>query len=154
MEKPKREPLQPLVNVAQLLKEPVGSTQSHCMSGMMEEEVQGFLEGKVKVVRTSRGVLVQCRLTVQVELVCSRCLDRFLHTMSFAAEEEFLPILDTAGSLALSLAEQSEEFTIDARNILDLSELIRQYTLLSLPMKPLCRPDCSGMKEANSHGAT
>jgi uncharacterized protein len=154
MEKPKREPLQPLVNVAQLLKEPVGSTQSHCMSGMMEEEVQGFLEGKVKVVRTSRGVLVQCRLTVQVELVCSRCLDRFLHTMSFAAEEEFLPTLDTAGSLALSLAEQSEEFTIDARNILDLSELIRQYTLLSLPMKPLCRPDCSGMKEANSHGAT
>ncbi|MEE8637291.1 MAG: DUF177 domain-containing protein [Dehalococcoidia bacterium] len=154
MEKPKREPLQPLVNVAQLLKEPVGSTRSHCMSGMMEEEVQGFLEGKVKVVRTSRGVLVQCRLTVQVELVCSRCLDRFLHTMSFAAEEEFLPILDTAGSLALSLAEQSEEFTIDAKNILDLSELIRQYTLLSLPMKPLCRPDCSGMKEANSHGAT
>lgn len=154
MEKPKREPLQPLVNVAQLLKEPVGSTRSHCLSGMMEEEVQGFLEGKVKVVRTSRGVLVQCRLTVQVELVCSRCLDRFLHTMSFAAEEEFLPILDTAGSLALSLAEQSEEFTIDARNILDLSELIRQYTLLSLPMKPLCRPDCSGMKEANSHGAT
>ena len=154
MEKPKREPLQPLVNVAQLLKEPVGSTRSHCMSGMMEEEVQGFLEGKVKVVRTSRGVLVQCRLTVQVELVCSRCLDRFLHTMSFAAEEEFLPILDTAGSLALSLAEQSEEFTIDAKNILDLSELIRQYTLLNLPMKPLCRPDCSGMKEANSHGAT
>ena len=94
MEKPKREPLQPLVNVAQLLKEPVGSTRSHCMSGMMKEEVQGFLEGKVKVVRTSRGVLVQCRLTVQVELVCSRCLDRFLHTMSFAAEEEFLPILD------------------------------------------------------------
>ena len=154
MEKPKREPLQPLVNVAQLLKEPVGSTRSHCMSGMMEEEVQGFLEGKVKVVRTSRGVLVQCRLTVQVELVCSRCLDRFLHTMSFAAEEEFLPILDTAGSLALSFAEQSEEFTIDAKNILDLSELIRQYTLLDLPMKPLCRPDCSGMKEANSHGAT
>ena len=154
MEKAKREPLQPLVNVAQLLKEPVGSTRSHCMSGMMEEEVQGFLEGKVKVVRTSRGVLVQCRLTVQVELVCSRCLDRFLHTMSFAAEEEFLPILDTAGSLALSLAEQSEEFTIDAKNILDLSELIRQYTLLDLPMKPLCRPDCSGMKEANSHGAT
>jgi len=74
--------------------------------------------------------------------------------MSFAAEEEFLPILDTAGSLALSLAEQAEEFTIDAKNILDLSELIRQYTLLDLPMKPLCRPDCSGMKEANSHGAT
>lgn len=154
MEKPKREPLQPLVSVAQLLKEPVGSTQSHCMSGMMEDEVQGFLEGKVKVVRTSRGVLVQCRLTVQVELVCSRCLARFLHTMSFAAEEEFLPTLDASSSLALSLAEQSEEFTIDAKNILDLSELIRQYTLLSLPMKPLCRPDCSGMKEANSHGAT
>jgi uncharacterized protein len=154
MERPKREPLQAVVNVSQLLKEPVGSTRSRDIGGIIEEGVKGFVQGKARLIRTGRGLLVQCRLTVETELVCSRCLDGFLCSMSFAAEEEFLPVLDLSGNVATSLAEQAEEFIIDGKNILDLSELIRQYTLLNLPMKPLCRPECPGMKEANSHGIT
>jgi uncharacterized protein len=149
-----REPLRALINVSQLLKEPVGSSQSHDISGAIGEEVEGFVEGKAKVIRISRGVLVQCKLTAEVKLICSRCLDTFLCPISFTAEEEFLPIADVSGDLARSLPEQSEGFTIDNKNVLDLSELIRQYILLNLPMKPLCRPDCPGIKEANSHGVT
>jgi uncharacterized protein len=150
----KREPLKALINVTQLLKESVGSCQSHDISGVIGEEVEGFVEGKAKVIRISRGVLVQCKLTAEVKLVCSRCLDTFLCPISFTAEEEFLPISDVSDDSALSSPEQSEEFTIDDKNILDLGELIRQYVLLNLPMKPLCCPDCPGMKEANSHGTT
>ena len=149
-----REPLSALINVAQLLKEPVGSSQSHDMSGMIGEGVEGFVEGKAKVIRISRGVLVQCKLTAEVKLICSRCLNTFLCPISFTAEEEFLPVSDVSGDLALSSPEQSEGSTIDNKNVLDLSELIRQYILLNLPMKPLCRPDCPGIKEANSHGST
>ncbi|MEA3313233.1 MAG: DUF177 domain-containing protein [Caldisericota bacterium] len=140
-----KEPLRALINVAQLLKEPVGSSQSYDISGMINEEVEGFVEGKAKLIHISQGVLVQCKLTAEVKLICSRCLDAFLFPISFTAEEEFLPISDVSGDLALSSPEQSEEFTIDNKNILDLSELIRQYTLLNLPMKPLCRPDCPGI---------
>ena len=150
----KREPRKVLINVAQLLKEPVGSSQIHDISGIIGEEVEGFVEGKAKVIRIGQGVLVQCKLNAEVKLICSRCLDAFLCPISFTAEEEFLPISDVSGDLELSSPEQSEEFTIDDKNILDLSELIRQYVLLNLPMKPLCRPDCPGMKEANSHGTT
>lgn len=149
-----REPLSYLINVAQLLKEPIGSSQSHDISGIIDEEVEGFIEGKAKVIRIGRGVLVQCKLTAEIKLICSRCLDTFLYPMSFTAEEEFLPIADVSDDLALSSPEQSEEFTIDTKNILDLGELIRQYVLLNLPMKPLCRPDCPGMKEENSNATT
>jgi uncharacterized protein len=149
-----REPLRALINVAQFLREPIGSSQSHDISGTIGEEVEGFVEGKAKLIHSSRGVLVQCKLTAEVKLICSRCLDTFLCPISFTAEEEFLPISDVSGDLALSSPEQSEGFTIDNKNILDLSELIRQYVLLNLPMKPLCRPDCPGIKEANSHGVT
>jgi uncharacterized protein len=149
-----REPLRTLINVAQLLKEPVGSSQSHDINGMIGEEIEGFVEGKAKVIRINRGVLVQCQFTAEVKLICGRCLDTFLCPISFTAEEEFLPVADLYGDLALSSPERSEEFTIDDKNILDLSELIRQYVLLNLPMKPLCRHDCPGMKEENSHGAT
>jgi uncharacterized protein len=149
-----REPLNALINVASLLKEPVGSSQSHDISGTIGEEVEGFVEGKAKVIHTSRGVLVQCELNGKVRLVCSRCLDPFLCPISFTAEEEYIHISDVSGNGILSSPEQSEEFTIDDRNMLDLGELIRQYVLLNLPMKPLCRFDCPGMKEENSNAAT
>src|SRR3972149_10829661 len=140
-----REPLRASINISQLLKEAVGSSHRHDISGTIGEEIEGFVEGTVKLIHISRGVLAQCKLTAEVKLICSRCLDTFLCPISFTAEEEFLPISDVSGDLAPSAPEQSEEFTIDDKNILDLSELIRQYILLNLPMKPLCRLDCPGM---------
>ncbi|MCJ7576604.1 MAG: DUF177 domain-containing protein [Dehalococcoidia bacterium] len=150
----KREPLKAWINVTQLLKEPVGTSQSHDISGMIADEIEGSVEGKAKLIRMSQGVFVQCKLNAEVKLVCSRCLDTFLCPIGFTAEEEFLPVADVSDDLALSSPEQSEEFTIDDKNILDLGELIRQYVLLNLPMKPLCRPDCPGTKEENSNATT
>ena len=150
----KREPLKALINATQLLKEPVGTSQTHDISGIIGEEVEGFVEGKAKLTRISQGVFVQCKLNTEVRLVCSRCLDTFLWPMSFTAEEEFRPISDVSDDSAPSSPEQSGEFTIDDKNTLDLGELIRQYVLLNLPMKPLCRPDCPGMKEESSNAAT
>jgi uncharacterized protein len=154
MKRPEGEPLRALVNVTQLLKEPVGASRSYDIGEIINEQIEASVEGKITLIRISRGVLVQCKLTAEVKLICSRCLDTFLCPISFTAEEEFLPIADVSGDLALSSPEQSEGFTINNKNILDLSELIRQYILLNLSMKPLCRPDCPGMKEANSHGVT
>jgi len=139
------EPLTALVNVTQLLKEPVGSSQSYDISGVIDEEIKGFVEGKAKLIHISQGVFAQCKLTTEVKLICSRCLDTFSLPISYTAEEEFVPVSDVSGDLALSSSEQSGKFTIDNKKILDLSELIRQYTLLNLPMKPLCRPDCPGI---------
>ncbi|MBM3157836.1 MAG: DUF177 domain-containing protein, partial [Chloroflexi bacterium] len=34
---------------------------------------------------------------------------------------------------------------INENHILDLSEAIRQYTIMALPMKPVCREDCAGL---------
>ncbi|MDH4067370.1 MAG: DUF177 domain-containing protein [Dehalococcoidia bacterium] len=149
-----RERLKALMNVTQLLREPVGSSQSYDISGILGDEMEGSVEGTAKMVRITRGVLVQCELNGQVKLICSRCLDVFLCPISFSAEEEFVPISDVSGDLAISSAGQSEEFTIDDKNMIDLGELIRQYVLLNLPMKALCRPDCPGIREENSNAAT
>lgn len=146
--------LDALINVAQLLKEPVGSSRSYDIDGAVDGDVKGAVRGSAKFIHTSRGVLVRCTLAAEVQLTCSRCLSTFSQPLSFTIEEEFLPTIDIGTGIALSSMEESDELTIDDKNILDLGELIRQYTLLSLPMKPLCRPDCSGIKEMNSYGAT
>lgn len=141
----KRQPLKALINVTHLLKELIGSSQSYDIKGILGDEIEGSIEGTAKMIRITRGVLVQCELSAEVKLICSRCLNVFSCPISFTAEEEFFPISDVSGDLALSSSEQLEEFTIDDRNIIDLGELIRQYVLLNLPMKPLCRPDCPGI---------
>ena len=141
----KREPLRALINVTQLLKEPVGSSQSCDINGTLSDEIEGSIEGTAEMTRTTRGVLVKCELSAEVKLLCSRCLEAFLCPISFIAEEEFLPVADVSDDLALCSPEQSEGFTIDDKNIVDVGELIRQYVLLNLPMKPLCRTDCPGI---------
>ena len=154
MKKLEREALKDLVNVAQLLKEPVGSSRSYDVDEIINEQIEGSVKGKIILIRSSQGILVQGKLAAELKLVCSRCLGTFLCPISFEVEEEFLPTVDVSSGLALSLTENSNGFTIDSNNILDLGELIRQYILLNLPMKPLCRPDCAGVKEMNSYGAT
>jgi uncharacterized protein len=149
-----RQSLDASVDVTQLLREPVGSSQSHDVKGTINEDLECFVQGKAKVIHTSQGVLVQCRLMTEVKLTCSRCLDTYLCPINFTAEEEFLQTSGASNDQAVSSLEQTEGFTIDDKNMLDLGELIRQYVLLNLPMKPLCRFDCPGMKEDNSNATT
>jgi uncharacterized protein len=142
------------IDVTQLLREPVGSSQSYDIKGLLGDDIDGCVEGTANMIRTSRGVLVQCELSADIRLICSRCLEAFSCPLDFAVEEEFLPAADMSDDSPVSSPEQPEGFTIDDRNIVDLGELIRQYVLLNLPMKPLCRPDCPGMKEDNSNATT
>jgi uncharacterized protein len=145
MEKSKNRPLESFIDVSQLLKERIGSTQSYDISGTFSQEVEGYVDGKLKLTRSNRGILVQGNFHAQVSLQCSRCLAMFSCPLGFAVEEEFLSPFDFG--FAASLAEERGDFTITAQNMLNLGELIRQYVLLNLPMKPLCRPNCPGMKE-------
>jgi len=154
MEKIEGDLLRSLVNVAQLLKEPVGSSRSYDINGIIKEQVEASIKGKIILIRSGRGVLIQGELAAEIKLTCSRCLDNFLCPVSFTVEEEVLPVDDLSRDLVLSLPEKAEGFIIDINGILDLGELIRQYTLLNLPMKPLCRPYCAGIKEMNSYGTT
>ena len=150
----KREPLKASINVTQLLKEPVGSSQSYRVNGLLGDDIDGCIEGTAKMIRTGRGVLVQCESSAEVKLICSRCLGAFSCPISFAAEEEFLAVAGMSDDSVPSPSEQPDGFTMNDKNIVDLGELIRQYVLLNLPMKPLCRPDCPGIKEENSNATT
>lgn len=130
-----------IVNVAQLLKEPVGSTRRLDLSGDEELEARGDME----LMRTDEGVLVRGRVFTEVETSCSRCLAPFDCPVSLDIEEEFLPTFDVISGLPLPPPEDPDAFTIDDHHILDLHEAVRQYALLALPMKALCRQDCAGL---------
>ena len=135
-------------NVAQLLKEPIGSMRSY----QVEETLAGPLRitdrvaGPVHMVRTHQGILVNADLDVESVLACSRCLGEFARPSTLHIEEEYFSMADVKSGKKLDLSPDDDEVSlIDEDHVLDLSEMMRQYAISDLPLKPLCRTDCKGL---------
>ncbi len=137
------------INVAQLLKEPVGSSRRYQIDESLGTDDINSVRGEVTLIRTNRGIMVKGEMTAGVTVICSRCLKLIDYKVNYDFEEECLPSIST--SEALSLPDQTDNITIDESHMLDLSETIRQYTLLTIPAKPLCRPDCAGICPSCGH---
>ena len=134
------------INVSQLLKSALGSRRNYKLSDIVSiSGGDSLVEGEVSLVRTDRGILVKAILNTEVEVACSRCLNLFTSPLVVNFEEEYFPVIDVVSGSSLSAPEESGCFTIDERHILDLTEAVRQYALLAIPMKPLCREDCAGL---------
>ncbi len=136
------------INVSQLLKEPIGSERDYDISGRVDIAGNGkqcAVRGEAKMLRTHRGALVEAELETEVELLCSRCLQSFLQKVTLKIEEEYIPVIDVVTGVRLSAPEDPGSFLIDEHHVIDLTEAVRQYALLAVPMKPLCYQDCAGL---------
>lgn len=146
-------------NVAQLLKEPVGSTRkldldTPALNLNAADAGRGTLEarnlrGVAIATRLNDGVLVQGSLDADVLLECSRCLEPLTLPIEARLEEEYRPTIDVeTGRPVRRLPDEQDDdttFTVDHNHMIDLNESVRQALLVALPMKPLCREDCAGL---------
>ena len=134
-------------NLAQLLKEPTGATRDYQVeqgfdgSGRMAD----WVSGRLHLFKTHRGVIAQAEVEVRVTLVCSRCTGEFTCSSNLQVEEECFPVSDWQTGRDLAAPEDSEGFPIDADNLLDFAEILRQYIITDQPMKPLCQAHCLGL---------
>ena len=136
-------------NVAQLLKEPVGSTRTYTVDDAIPTEDSAeppHAFGQVSLMRTDKGIWAAARLDVRESAGCSRCLKKASQTMGIVFDEEYFPTVEVGTGQTLGLPEGAEgSFIIDPRHGLDLAEALRQYLLTNRIMKPLCREDCRGL---------
>jgi uncharacterized protein len=136
------------IDVSQLCKEPIGSTRQYQINETIDVgDGDGSYEvqGGIKLVRTDRGMLGKGTLHTEVEVTCSRCLSFFSCPLTLNIEEEYFPTTDIISGASVPLPEEPGYFTINERYVLDLDEAIRQYIMLAIPMKRLCRGDCAGI---------
>jgi uncharacterized protein len=135
------------VNVSQMLKNPIGAVRVVPVDDELELDSEGRAHavGNARLTRTNRSILVQADLDTEVNIECARCLETYVCPLKVKFDEEFFPTMDVNSGTPLPEPEEPDAFTIDERLTLDLSEATRQYILTSLPMKPLCRPDCPGI---------
>ena len=150
-------------NVAQLLKEPTGSTRSHGLSrestnqsGVVVADLAGVeVEGIVQLLRTHQGILVRGSVDAWISMTCSRCLVEIVDSFRLVLEEEFFPVVDVRTGQRIDLPSVAEGTTgdpsatdgtiIDSNHVLDLTEVVRQYVIAAQPIKSLCRTDCCGL---------
>ena len=144
------EPFKGLLDIARLLGESAGSKYDCAIEKIIWGKNMDAVTGIITVIRSGKGILIKGKATVQVELICSRCLTGFVQSVSYSIEEEV--IYQNSKVSDISLFEEEESIFVKDKNMLDFGELVRQYTLINLPMKALCKLDCIGNKEVNNYG--
>jgi uncharacterized protein len=142
-----------IIDLSQQLKEPIGSIRrySFSQSGDSTEKAEFPLEGELTLLRTDQGVFVTGVLNTRVDAVCSRCLGDFDQPLTLKIEEELLLTVDPSTGASIPTQGEGGAFTINENQEFDLGEAVRQYVLLALPMKPLCREDCAGLCPSCGH---
>jgi len=101
---------------------------------------------KLHLINTGTSVLATGELETETELECSRCLKKYNIPLVVKIEDEFASEPPEQTTKNIELKETDFVYPIDPDNTIDLTEVVRQNLLIRLPTKPLCKQDCSGLK--------
>lgn len=94
------------------------------------------LQGEFQAIRTGEGILVRGTFNSNMDAACVRCLEDYVQPITAVVEDLYY--------YPASLAPP-ESFVIHDDGNADLGPLVRDVSLLAMPMKPLCSPDCLGL---------
>jgi uncharacterized protein len=136
-------------NVAQLLREQIGAQRTHTFSedhlALDDAQTLRAIEGQVRFTRTASGVIADARAIGIVDMECNRCLKPLEQPIQVRFYDEFHSTVEVNTGSPLPTPDEEDPFLIDELHMVDLGEAIREYALLELPMRPLCKPDCKGL---------
>lgn len=80
-------------------------------------------------------LLLNAEVKVDLEMICSRCLDTFIYPIDIDIEERF-----TTNSKS-----QDEEAVVVMDDVLDITEIVETSIISTLPIKRVCKEDCKGL---------
>jgi uncharacterized protein len=86
--------------------------------------------------RTPQGLLLTGEFGGETTLNCARCLAPFSQRLNWNLTELFAFNEKSVAEPAMIVPEDAQ---------IDLEPLIREYALLEVPIRPICRPDCRGL---------
>ena len=94
------------------------------------------LKSRIRISKTREGLLLQISVTAEVLADCVRCLNPFYLPVDAEFEDLY--------QFPSRHREESDQVLPHDGNI-DMRPIYREYLILSLPIKRLCRLDCAGL---------
>ncbi len=143
-----------IVNVAPLLKQPIGTQADYDIAeapidphgdnaGLLEAGAVA-IDAEITATHTNPGAYLEGEADAKVELTCSRCLKPIQAPVHAEFAEQYY------ATIGVITGEELAEAPRDAKTIgsdfrIDLTPLLREEVILATPLAPLCRPDCKGL---------
>lgn len=103
------------------------------------------IAGRIRLLRTNRGILAHADLRTSLALECSRCLREIELPIDIRLQEEYLPALDLSTGRPLPSDDEPDVARLTDHHELDLETPVREVIQLAEPIAPLCRSDCPGL---------
>jgi uncharacterized protein len=128
------------INVGFIINEEVGYNHTFPFEfdriQMAEDLDLRQFEGAAVIGRTPQGLIVQGEFTGEIRLQCVRCLSEITYQLKWGLTELYAFDKKSVTDSGLLLPDDAQ---------IDLQPLLRDYALLEIPIKPICRPDCKGL---------
>ena len=99
----------------------------------------------VKVEKMRKDILLRGNINTQLELECSRCLKRFLYPVDENFQTIFQPFSPRTTEEEIELVKEDLDVAFYKEDIIDLTEIVREQILLSIPMIAVCDESCQGL---------
>lgn len=134
-----------VINVSTLLQAEIGATREYEISDAAFR-CGGSLRtviGSLWLLRTDQSVLASAQLCTTADDLCGSCLEPITLYLELEFDEEFWPSTDSVTGRAIDVPPEREGFDVVDSQI-DLTEAVRQYTEMALPMSPRCGSSCPG----------
>ena len=93
-------------------------------------------QGTALIGRTPQGLILRGKFKAETLLECMRCLSPFEQAIQWEMTELYAFKKKSVSESGLLLPEDAQ---------IDLAPIMREYALLEIPIKPICKPDCKGL---------
>lgn len=127
------------LNVGYLFNKPIGTSREVPVNfdEIQIEDLQvRDLESIVRISRTREGLLLQVSAEAKVKTTCVRCLDEFFLPVEIEFEELYQ---------FLSRNREETDLILPTDGYIDLDPIYREYLILAMPIKRLCKKACKGL---------
>ena len=102
----------------------------------LEDLILRQFSGAAQVGRTPQGLILTGAFESNTDLECVRCLKPYSHHLVWNFTELYSFVHKAVNESDLIIPEDAQ---------IDLAEMLREYALLEVPIKPICKPDCKGL---------
>lgn len=94
------------------------------------------LTGSFQAIRNSKGIYITGELRSNIETECARCLTPVPLPIQFELDDLFYHPAHAA---------PAGEYVVGEDGFIDLAPLVRELSLLEVPMQHFCQADCKGL---------
>lgn len=130
------------IDVSDLIKRRTGKKEIHLVIDESElfisnKEIQCKkpveLEGVLSI--TGNILNLDCVINTELTLQCSRCIEKFSYPLEFEIHEKF----------SNDPGDEDDNIIFTDSDKIDITEVIENNIIITLPMKRLCSEDCKGL---------